>query len=199
MNVKLHYKLNFCSGVFFNETTFLNNYEIELDLITASSNGYEQNVALDRVKFFVEHVCNGSFFINDVELKQIKALLNANLNVIALPEDPIDQIIGIMLYHKLNAIMEGRMLIYRLSINSELGDFVSYIHSDDESSGPFDVGGWWNEPEMICNNFNNVKEKTKIVKIVPTRTWADLNLDWEKTEEDDDPSGAVVFVNFKKE
>ena len=67
MNIKLHYKLNFCAGVFFNNTVFLNNYEVELDLVTASTNGHEQNVALDRAKYFVEHVCRGAFFVNDNE------------------------------------------------------------------------------------------------------------------------------------
>jgi hypothetical protein len=33
------------------------------------------------------------------------------INVTTLPEEPVDQIIGMMLYYKLNAIMEGRMIV----------------------------------------------------------------------------------------
>lgn len=199
MNIKLHYKLNFCAGVFFNNTVFLNNYEIDLDLVTASTNGHEQNVALDRVKYFVEHVCSGAFFVNENEKQQIKALTAANINVIALPEEPIDQIVGIMLFHKLNAVMEDRMSIYRLSINSELGDFVSYIHAIDESGGPFEKLGWWNDPEITCNLSEvKVKENNKIVKIKLTESWNDIGLGWEIDQKPSD-ADSVVFVNFKKD
>lgn len=202
MNIKLHYKLNFCAGVFFNNTVFLNNYEVELDLVTASTNGHEQNVALDRAKYFVEHVCRGAFFVNDNEKQQIKALKAANITVLALPEEPIDQIVGIMLFHKLNAVMEDRMTVYRLLINSELGDYVSYIHAVDESSGPFEELGWWNNSEISCNRTESkVTENTKIVKINLSESWNDIGLGWELDQVPNEPGGvdSVVFVNFKKD
>jgi hypothetical protein len=202
MNIKLHYKLNFCAGVFFNNTIFLNNYEVELDLVTTSTNGHEQNVALDRVKYFVEHVCRDAFFVNESETQQINALTAANINVLALPEEPIDQIVGIMLFHKLNAVMEDRMTVYRLAINSELGDYVSYIHAVDESSGPFEELGWWNNPEMSCNLLESrVKENTKIVKINLSDSWNDIGLGWEPDQAPDETNDvdSVVFVNFKKD
>ena len=67
MNVKLHYKLNFCSGVFFNETTFLNNYEIPFKKILNRLNVKETELV----------VSNGEQIIRKYGLPK-KALIYCN-------------------------------------------------------------------------------------------------------------------------
>lgn len=199
MNVKLQYKVGFLAGLYYNDTVFVNNYYVDLDLITLSSNGSDHNIALDRLKYFIDHVCSGVFFVSETETRQIKAMMNANMRLMILPEEPIDQIIGIMLFAKLNAIMEEKMLIFKLAISSDIGDSVAYLHTDADHMGPFDDRGWWSDPSPLAGEPIPVKEKGKVVKIVPTRSWSDLELNWDGEEDRPATTDSVVFVNFNKD
>jgi predicted Fe-Mo cluster-binding NifX family protein len=104
----------------------------------------------------VEEYLVDAVFIKDTDdQEQIALLKAAGIKVIALPEEPVDQIIGMMLYSKLSAVMEGCMLIRSIMLSSTAGDNVIYEHDAQESVAPFDQPGWWNEPlNRICEMQN---------------------------------------------
>jgi hypothetical protein len=100
-----------------------------------------------------------------------------------------------MLYYKLNAIMEGRMIVRSLDISSSLGDSVWYQHDDEDPAGPFAQDGWWHDSSVKHNTVDVADLDANIVKVVPD-AWTEYGLAWpgEATE----TGNTVVFGNFPK-
>jgi hypothetical protein len=121
------------------------------------------------------------------------------VNVTTLPEEPVDQIVGMMLYYKLNAIMEGRMEIVQLDISSRLGDGVWYMHDEDDLSGPFAHEGWWHQSGVQHDSLETADTMINVVKVAPN-AWIEYGLMWPETEttQTNQTANTVVFANFSK-
>jgi hypothetical protein len=150
---------------------------------------------MDRIKAFVFGELEHSVFINVAQRERAELMHLMGINVTTLPEEPVDQIIGMMLYYKLNSIMEGRMIVRSLDISSSLGDSVWYQHDDEDSAGPFAQDGWWHDSGVKHNTVDVNNVDANIVKVVPD-AWTEYGLAWpgEATE----TGNTVVFGNFPK-
>ena len=152
MNVKLQYELDFMAGIYYDDRLQLNQYSVSLQLLTQSINALVTNVAMERLKAFVYSELCDTVFVGPNNQAQAEMFAMMGMNVTTLPEEPVDQIIGLMLYCKLNAIMEDQMLVTKLDIQSYLGDSVWYQHDEDDVIGPFRNNGWWHEPTCQHNS-----------------------------------------------
>lgn len=175
MNVKLQYPVTFFANVWVNGRMITNNYNVVLDIITGTEDGFEQNVAFDRIRYMLQEKFANSVFVDEEEPSVVKKLRAAGLNVIALPEVPVDQIIGMALMYKLNSVTEDKMVVIQTRISSNLSENVVYFHSVDDSAGPFMDDGWWDSAKPSCNS--EVKS-SKVVDIAD-ETWTALGLQWE--------------------
>ncbi len=196
MNVRLQYELEFMAGIYYENSLQMNHYSISLQLLTQTSNSMAINIAMERLKAFVYSELNSAVFFgpNDMEKADMFSIIGAN--VVTLPDEPVDQIIGIMLYCKLNAIMQDRMIITDLDIQSYLGDSVWYKHDVDDTIGPFLEEGWWHQPSCQHNSIETEPAENKVVKVSSTG-WNEYGLDW--PEESVPAAGnTVVFANFQK-
>ena len=198
MNVRLHYEADFTAGFYYNEMLKMNNYKIRLWMITATSDGESHNIAFDRIKYFIGQSLDSGVFINKNNEEQCKLLANAGVKIITLPEEPVDQLVGIMLYCKLNAICEDRMIIGEIEIESDLGGDVTYLHSEDEPIGPYEQPGWWMEPSLT-HYHNTITETENIVSLSSSALWHDLDLHWPEDEYSTDTGNTIVFGNFNKD
>jgi hypothetical protein len=118
------------------------------------------------------------------------------VNVTTLPADPVDQVVGIMLYCKLNAIMEGRMTVDSLNIASQLGDQVWYLHDAQDNLDMFTVDGWWHSPSAQHHTLTLDAYPDNVIQVAPS-AWIEHGLLWpEATTESS--GGTVVFGNFPK-
>jgi len=196
MNVRLQYDLEFLAGVYYEDQLQMNSYTVSLNLLTKTKDSASTNIALDRAKAFVHGALESSVFINQDNMERAEFMQMIGINVTTLPEEPVDQIIGMMLYYKLNAVMEGRMIVTGLDISSTLGDSVWYQHDEDDAAGPFTADGWWNRASMQHETIERDPEPGNIVKVMSTG-WYELNLEWpENTATVSD--NTVVFANFPK-
>jgi hypothetical protein len=200
MNVRLRYSTVFTAGIFYADQMRMNNYQVKLHLVTNSEEGDDHNIALDRIKYFLHNQLSSTVFINSAEFEQCRALAAAGINLTSLPEDPLDQVIGIMLYCKLNAILESRMIIDEIEICSELGENIVYLHNREDAQGPFADKGWWTEPDAVhCDFALFDNEKTVALHHIGT-SWRDLGLHWDDSiiiNVDND--NKVVFADFAKD
>ena len=198
MNVRLKYQLEFTAGFYFNEQLKMNNYNVELLMTTATTDDKSINIAFERIKFFIGSSLDSGVFINMNNTEQCKLLSNAGVKIITLPDDPVDQLIGIMLYCKLNAICEERMIISDIEITSELGGDMTYLHSDDEPIGPYEQVGWWHNPDLT--HYHNTAVKTEnILNLNTVVSWRDLDLHWPDDPYTPDTGNTIVFGNFNKD
>jgi len=197
MNVRLQYDLDFLAGIYYDECLQINSYSVSMSLLTKTADAASTNTAMNRLKAFMHGELANTVFINQAARERAEMLHIMGVNVTTLPEEPVDQIIGMMLYYKLNAIMEGRMAVTRLDLMSVLGDSVWYQHDEEEDSpGPFRVEGWWHEPTVQHNTIEADALADNVLKVVPN-AWVEYGLTWpEQTQEA--TANTVVFANFAR-
>jgi len=197
MNVRLSTSLGFVAGVFFDGILRMNNYRVTISMTTNSGSSENYNIALDRMKYFFAECIDSSILINEEETDQCKKFVKAGLKLVTLPEEPVEQIIGMMLYCKLNAIAEDHIIVNEIAISSELGDQVIFFHSDSEFLGPFEDVGWWNQPDLTHYN-KELNVKDNIMSMARRNTWKEINLDW-PVDDRPDSGDTIVFADFGRD
>ena len=198
MNVRLEYSLNVSAGVFWDDTLRMNIYHMKMYMITNCADNLSQNIAVERMKQFVLAELDSTIFINRDHELACEKLIGAGLKITTLPAEPVDQIIGMMLFSKLNAIMEDRIIINEIEISSNIGDSVVYLHSVEENLGPFAEPGWWHDSDLVHCDANLI-DGEKVVALRQAGAWRELDLAWPDTANIATPENTIVFADFKKE
>jgi hypothetical protein len=151
---------------------------MKLNLITITDNHNYQNIALQRILFFIHEIFDSSVFIsekNAITTKLIK--LAKDSQIIQFPEDPFDQIVGMILFDKLDAIVEERLEIESIVIGSDLTQDLFYT-IDEYQEFEYDTTKidipWWDRSDL--STINNLKIISKLDK------WKDINLDWDQDD-----------------
>ena len=203
MNVRIQYPLSFTAGIYFNGQMQMNNYMAKLYMMTNTPDGVANNVAFDRIKHFIYPELDSSIFISSEYEEQCKKYIDAGIKITTFPGDPVDQLVGIMLFCKLGAIMEDRIIIGEVELGSTTSDGVIYIHGDNENIEDLDPPDWWDSVDLIhCDR--ELVDTDEIVTMHRGSVWRDLELQWpdieDVTEElDEEESGnTVVFADFKR-
>lgn len=196
MNVRLKKTFEFQSGLIFDNRFMINHYKLDLSILTNTDDHHQQNVAYERMKYWIHEIMQDSILISDhSEILEPSTQINAR--VLAMPTEPVDQIVGIMLYLKLNAVMEDRMMITDVELCSSQGDFTSYQHNMRESIGTdLEKDGWWSDPRPVWQSIK-LRDQGKVVSLDRPLEWKTHGLDWNESAEPDNDS--VVFANFKKD
>lgn len=196
MNVRLQYELEFMAAIYYEGRLQFNSYSASLNLLTQSRNATNSNIAMERLRAFVYSELENAVFIGPAERDKADLFAATGMNVVTLPEEPVDQVIGLMLYCKLNAVMENRMIVTALDLQSSLGDSVWYQHDEDDAVGPFAQDGWWHRPTCEHNDIEVEHNEQNVVK-VSTDGWNEYGLEW--PEDRTEPNGnTVVFANFQR-
>lgn len=169
----------------------VNTYSVNLQLITQSQNPDDHPVCMGRIRTILDQL-EHSILINQAHTDKVKDLTTCGFRVIALPQEPIDQIMGIVLFQKLNHVLENRMRVTDLDICSEVGDNVWFMHSDNEVVHALPTNGWWDDATPVCINIAPGSNKNKVVKLNRQLNWKTLELDWES-----DVSTETVIINIK--
>lgn len=197
MNVRLQYDLEFLAGIYYEDQVQMNRYSVNLNLLTKTKDSASTNVALDRAKAFVYGALESTVFINQTNWERADLMQMIGINITTLPEEPVDQIIGMMLYYKLNAVMENRMAVTSLDIASTLGDNVWYQHDEEDLSGPFATDGWWHRASMQHETVEHESVPGNIVKVISTG-WHELNLEWPENTIPPVNDNTVVYGKFPR-
>lgn len=192
MNVRLKKTIGWYCGVVYQEQFLVNHCTAEISLITVSPSNEEQNIAYERMKFFFDHVLDNSILINEYS-PLLETYQKIGAKLVIFPDEPVDQLVGMMLYLKLNAIMENRVVVTDVEIWSKIGDAVSYLHSAGESVNPLSHDGWWVDRRPLYAPTQEKAVKDKIVNLDRPNEWKDYDLDWNN---DQDSGNSVVFAKF---
>lgn len=201
MTARIHRNFEFFSAVYFSGDFYVNAYNFDCTFNVESESISEQNTALERIKYYIADCLEHSVMIAETEEQMIEKFMSAGMSVCTLPEEPYDQIIGIMLLTKLNAITEGRLVATDITIESRMSDGVSCLHSLEESIGPFARKGWWSDNTIKTTDVK-FKSKTKnVVKLSKHKNdWAELHLGWDVNESvlPNTSTAEIVFASFDK-
>jgi hypothetical protein len=172
---------SFQAGVHFEGSFIMNVYNLTLLMEVETLSIVEQNIAMDRIIYFLEDTLANSVFVESTEKKAIEKYTQADIKVSTVPEEPYDQIITILLILKLNAIAEGRLNITDIYLESELSDSVRFSYDIETARhNPFGNKGWWLDSSTSIADVEKAAKKEKIVRLVKHSDWANVGLEWEK-------------------
>ena len=85
-----------------------------------------------------------------------------------------------------------QMDIIDISLRSTFGGGVSYLHGEEESVGPFEADGWWNQNTPVCSKTKITKKK---VVTLDNPTWKSIDLDWNDTTDQEE---TIIEVKLEK-
>jgi hypothetical protein len=193
MNQNLQYSVDFAGAIWYNGCLQINLYSVQMQMYVPVERSAATSVALDRIKAFVLSELSNVVFIDSQYQNEAEMFEALGVNVCTLPHEPHDQIIGIMLFCKLNAITEGQIVISQLDISSSLGDDVWYQQTTDDELGPFGQPGWWHSRGCQKHNLGAAVEDN-VVKVAATG-WHEYDLDWPEVG---GQSSTVVKPDFRK-
>lgn len=184
MATKIEREFAFQAGVYFEGEFLMTVYELSLKMEVDTESIKEQNIAMDRIHYFLHDCLGNSIFVQDSEKKAIEKYMQADIKVCTLPEEPYDQIITILLLLKLNAITEGKLHITELTLCSGLSDDVKFVYDiQTVSNHPFGNKGWWADSNTSITDVSKTNKKDKIVRLVKQHSdWDSVGLDWEQQE-----------------
>jgi hypothetical protein len=197
MNVRLKYELPFTAGIYHNGGFYMNNYNLKILMATVSEDPNDQTTAFERLKYFVHACMESTIFIDSDETEKCNQFIQAGLDITTMPGDPVDQLIGIMLYHKLNAVMENRMIVFETEISSALGEYMTYLHSEDENTVGYVQPEWWTLADLTHSELA-IDNSEKVLTIHQISPWRELELSWTDDTVIDETGNIVVFADFKK-
>jgi hypothetical protein len=171
-------EFNFVAGIWLEGEYQIGMYSFTVFIEILTDDPYEQSVALERMKYFIDEVVTNSVFVEASDNKVIDTFTGLGMKVCVLPLEPYDQAISIALLLKLNAITEGKFNITNMSFKSQLSDDVEYlIDIDDEVEAYATKNNWWNDSGSNISNKKSNK-KDKIVKLHKDNEWTELDLGW---------------------
>jgi hypothetical protein len=197
MNVRLKHDMVFTAGFYYNNSLHMNNYNLRLWMTTNTENPADHSVSFERIKYFIYNQIDSTIFINCELVDQCALLAQAGLDITPIPGDPVDQLIGLMLYYKLNAIMEDRMIIVETELSSTHGEHMTYLHSEHESTSGFVQPDWWTTPDCTHSEFEPINFDN-VVAIPQAWSWRDLELAWHEEVAENNTGNIVVFADFKQ-
>ena len=195
MTTRIEREFSFQAGVYFKEEFLMNVYTISLFMEVETESIREQNVAMERIKFFLSDCLENSIFVQDTEYRVIEKYNSCGFKVCTVPEEPYDQIITLLLLTKLNSITEGRLVITDITLGSRISDQVKFISDIESPRGPLENPGWWlDSGTSIADPIKTSIRKDKIVKLFKTATtdWSEYNLIWK--EKDIVSKRGIVFT-----
>jgi hypothetical protein len=168
-------------------------------MVTNVKDSEVTNIAFERLKYFINQEMDSTIFINNKNAEQCRLYTQAGIKITTLPNEPVDQIVGVMLFHKLNAIMEDRISLLETELSSHLGDNMVYIHSADETTNDIEFPNWWTTPDLNHCELE-LADGDKIFEIRPHNysLWNELDMSWPDEELPVD-TGNIVFADFGKD
>jgi len=201
MNVKISSNHEFLAGFWIPDELEFNHYTVNIDMLTATNDVLEQNIAFLRLRHILEVTLSNVIFVAASDTDRIELFESADLRVAVTPTEPVDQIIGMILHAKLGAVLDGRIQIRSIKLSSVKGDGIVYEHDDAEYNPLMSETGWWtnNDPDDI-----KTVGAVDVTSITSARRWRELELQWPISSNDaestsEDAGNVVVFGNFHKD
>jgi len=173
-------EFTFMTAVHFNNRYMVNLYETNLIMSIETVNPIDQNVAMERLSYFFSNILEDCIFINQDDKDAIDKYTKAGMRVCTIPEDPYDQIIGLVLLNKCNAIMENKIVVKNMIFGSKLSNLIKFELSQELAESEFEGTNWWNLPTLCIQNKKNKKEKIVNLFDHKSNDWEELELTWEK-------------------
>jgi hypothetical protein len=178
MNTRIEKDFCFQTGLYFEDKFHIGIYDITLSMLVETESIKEQNIAMERISYFLHEVIQNSVLIHSSKQDIIEKYQSTGLKVCELPDEPYDQILAMIVLLKLNSVVEDRLKITDLVIGSSLSDGVRFNIVSEIAESAFSGKHWWNSPCVAMNSRDyEICDQSKVVKLF-TDDWVNLGLSW---------------------
>lgn len=178
MNTRIERDFCFQTGLYFEDNFHIGVYDITLSMLVETESIKEQNIAMERIIYFLHEVIQNSVLVHSSNQAVIEKYQSVDLKVCELPEEPYDQILAMILLLKMNSIAEDRLKITDLVIGSSLSDGVRFNIVSEVAESAFSGRYWWNSPCAAINSRDyEIGDHSKVIKLF-TDDWVNLGLSW---------------------
>jgi hypothetical protein len=196
MNVHLQQNFLLPAAVYADNQLMIKNFNITVDMVTLSTNIDDLDIASKRIEWFMYNQLSDAVFVDQTDAERNSILAMLGLNVVTIPGPPVDQMIGMMLSCKLDAIAEGRLEVTRTLLSSDTSNGLSFVHLNTQTIGPFEEPGWWNDATTAVNNVMFDNQESNVVKVT-VNPWLEVGLPWSSTDTVK-TEAKIIMGNFNK-
>ncbi len=197
MNVRLIKTWIWQSGIVYKDAFYINTYTATVHMHTTSMYDQDHDVAYGRMDYWFGEVMQDCVMIS-ADAGAAKTYAATGQRLLLFPDQPVDQLVGIMLCLKLNSITEGRLIITDVDLSSVHGADMTYQHNQAEAAGPLATAGWWQDSRPIWNHTASSTRGSKVVSLNRAADWNSLDLDWQQNTSHDQNS-SIVFADFDRD
>lgn len=179
MNSRIEKDFYFLAAVDVADRFWVNAYDMTLSMIVETTNEVEAHVAMERISHYIENVIQNSILIDGSDRDRIEKYDDAGINVCETPGVPHDQVVASILMLKLNAIMEGRIVITDIVLASKLNGGLRYNVVIEVAEECYSGTDWWNTSDISISNIPEAATSTtNVVKLFDDNEWLALELGW---------------------
>ena len=196
MNVRLIKTWQWQSGLVYDDTFYINSYSVATHMHTTTMHDHDHDVAYGRMEHWFQEVMQDSVMIS-ADCAVARAYAATGQRLLVFPDQPVDQLVGIMLCVKLNSITEGRLIITDVDLSSVHGADMLYQHNHAEAQGALSAAGWWRDAGPTWHDRTVPTRAAKVVKLRGVADWHSLDLDWQPCKRSTD--SAIVFGDFDRD
>jgi hypothetical protein len=179
-NSRIQKSFTFQTAIHFNGKFMVNLYEMDAIMEIYTEDAREQNIAVERITHFLGSSVEDCLFISIAEKDAINKYSAAGIKVCVIPEEPYDQIIGLVLMNKCNAIMEEKIVMSEILIGSKLSNLIKFELTHEMGKVEYPGKHWYNDPTLRMTD--KFTKKDKIVNLVDYKCedWEELDLTWKE-------------------
>lgn len=171
----LIWRSRFTNTLFLQNKLWPNDTEISLHMTPVTDDSKHQHLSFEKIKFVFSKILQNSLFIENKSITE--PFIKLDNDLIDFFDKPIDQIVGVCLLSKLNAITGKFLKVNVIEIESWQGENLRFIIS--ENSPEYDLlqecnieNPWWHDS---LPRFSNIK-KNKL-------TWSDIGFKINETDD----------------
>lgn len=198
MNVELEKNFSFPSVlVMADADPWINHYDVQIRMRVTTAVSSEYDTAYRRMKFWFHDIMHSAVLIHRDDTK-LRSWRDTGMTCLDFPENPMDQVLGLMLMSKLTAIVENRLEILQVGVSSPADDWVTYFCDATDDLHWFEQPGWWKDPGPMCSTPDNAHRRSgKVISLTRTQDWKQHDLDWARAE--DATGNVAVIENFDRD
>ena len=153
----LIWRSRYTNTVFLNVKLWPNDTEVRLHMTPLTDEPNQQHIAFEKYKYVLAKILQDSIFIEHSK-EEFKAFDSLDNEVIDFFSRPVDQVVGVCLLAKLNAIAGEYLQVSAIEIESWQGENLRFIITQDSPeysllTDSVITNAWWFEKSPRFSNF----------------------------------------------
>lgn len=168
-----------------------NNYNITIYFDVATEDGIEQAIAFERIKYFIQEILDNAIILSIDNPHYNWLMQNSKQRLITTVTDPMDLHLAASLFHKFNSIVEDRLVISKIELDSDLASNIKVHMTEEFAQESVSIldhpmitecqkTPWWFRSDAGSADYFTSDEDDAMLYITDISGWEDVELEWDK-------------------